>query len=920
MLQAGLRRTALARGAPLYHFVAWGATLPPMRCPSCGRKVPSGGGRCYACQTQAPTAIEERADATADDVQTLLVRPTDATVDDVSTLHRGGGSGPVPLVGRDNERDRVAALWRKVGRGQTLRVLLVRGPEGIGKTRFIEHCIGRIERGSNPPMAVLRARPPEVDGQRGSAFAAMVRRQLAVPVGASTEEGRRRLLAAVRERLPGTAAFDVASLLGRLLDLPSPGAGALHLVGDALERRMARALSALLRSDGPTLLWIDAVDRLGPADQRLLRRVVGALQKQPVLVVATGRDTAGAAPPGTDVMGIDLAPLDDAAVGQMVRALLAKCPDVPPDLIAAVNVRAQGNPRAIEGAVHVLMGRGVVRTERPVWSVDLALLADRELPADPAALLGALIRGLPREDRRVLDAGAIQGREFVLAGVLACLCADERAADDFWVQDPRRRRAEAALERLQANELVEVSGPDRWRLVDERTADLVLAGVEEERLARWRRVIAQWLEGRGDADGREAAAEFWEAGGRPARAAAGHKAAGDRAAERFAADEAVDRYTRALELLDDADFRQRLELRRALGDVRDGIGDHKGAVKEFEAMLRDCAAAQTAGDAALALRRIGEVRGGAGDWDRARLSLGRARALYEAVGDVIGVATTLEALGQVELYRGSPRSMAEAQANVELALRLRRETGDDVGVAHSYHYLGWIHGDAGRDAEAQAAYEAAIRIRRGSGDRGGLVRSLNNLGDIHVAFGRHEAGRQRLAESLEECEAIGLASVRPTILVNLARSHLDTGDLADAADWTERADKALEGVDDRLTVVDLHLLKSRLLQALGEQAQAVEQGEAAGRLVEAMEGSYQQGVVLRRLAELHSATLYDPSGGQGSAGKAEELFGRSVAVLEAAGHDLELAQTLDAYGRFLTERGRRDEASALSRRASALRT
>ncbi len=908
-----------------------------MRCSSCGRNVPEDRQRCYACEVEASTAIEDsparggpddddapREDRTADDIQTLLVRPddskvaTDATSDDV-TMHQGSKTAPAPLVGRDAERDRVDALWRKVCSGETLRVLLVRGPEGIGKTRFVQHCLARLERSSDPPVAVLRARPPEVDGFRGSAFADMVRRQLNIAVGLAAEEGRRRLLSSVRERLPGTAAFDVASLLGRLLDLPFPGAGALHLEGEALERRMARAVSALLRADRRTVLWIDAVDRLGPSDGRLLRRVVGALQRQKVLVIASGRDTAGAAPPGTDLEGIDLGPLDEAASQRMVRSLLARCPDVPPELLSRVVNRAQGNPRAIEGAVHVLIGQGVVDTDRPLWTVDLKRLGAGDLPEGPAELLRLRIRALPRDDRRVLEAGSVQGREFQLPGVLACLMADERPADDFWVDDPRRRRAEAALERLKATELIVPTAEERWRLVDDRTCDLVRTFIEDERLARWRRVVASWLEARGDAEGREAAAEFWEAGDRPARAALGHRAAGDRAADRFASDEAIDSYTRALELLDDADFRERLGIRSALGDVRDAAGDHKGAVREFEAMLRDSAAARAPESAAFALRRIGEVRGGAGDWDAGRVCLGRARALYEAVGDLIGVATALEALGRVELYRGSPTSMADAQANVELALRLRREAGDEVGIAQSYHYLGWVHADAGRDSEAQGAYEAAIRIRRESGDRGGLVRSLNNLGDIHVAYGRHDAGREVLVESLQECEAIGLASVRPTILVNLARTYLDTGDLAEAADWTERAEQALEGVDDRLTLVDLHLLKSRLLQSLGEQTQAVEQGEAAGRLVDAMEGSYQQGVVMRRLAELHSATLYDPAGGKESADKAATLFERSIFVLEAAGHDLELANTLDAFARFLTERGRRDEAKPLSRRAAGLR-
>ena len=903
-----------------------------MRCSTCGRRVPDGRERCYACEVDAPTAIEKEprrhGDSTVDDIQTVLSRaaedPADQTVDEVSTLQRRIKIGPAPFVGRDDERERILGAWRAVARGGTLRLLLVRGPEGIGKTRLVEHCLRRMERGERSPAAVLRGRPPEVDAGRGSAFEAMIRDRLDVPLELAPEEGRRRLLEAVRERVPGPAAFDVASLLGRLLHLPFPGSAALKLEGDALERRLGRAISNLLGAEaaaGPVIIWIDAIDRLGPQDRLLMRRIVGALQRERVLMVASGRDPGDAIPPGVDLVAVDLGPLDEPSSRRIVTSLLSKCPDVPETLLGRVAERSQGNPRALEGAVHVLIGQGVVDTQSGVWSVDRDRLDAGELPEGPEDVLRARISGLAREDRRLLEAGAVQGREFRLPAALACLMADERPADDFWVEDPRRRRVEAALERLVGAELVDAgeSDTETWRMIDDRTADLAREGIDPERLGRWRRVLAVWLENRGDRAGVEAAAEFWEAGGRPARAAKGHKAAGDRAAEEFRSDEAIRSYTRALELLDDADFQQCMELRSELGNVRDAIGDHKGAIKEFEAMLRDSAVATDAGVAALALRRIGEVRGAAGDWDQARLCLGRARALYEAVGDLIGVATALEALGQVELYRGSPRSMTDAQANVELALRLRQEAGDGVGVAQSYHYLGWIHADSGRDADAQGAYQAAIRIRRDSGDRAGLVRSLNNLGDIHVAFGRHAEGMEVLLEALFECESIGLAAVRPTILVNLARTRLDTGDLAEAADWIEQAEQALEGVDDRLTRVEIHLLNSRLLQALGEQRQAVEQAQAAGRIVEAMEGSYQQGVVMRRLAELHSATLYDPSGGQEATAKANELFERSVAVLEGSGHELELAHTLDAYARFCKERGRAEEATRMTRRAAELR-
>ena len=125
-------------------------------------------------------------------------------------------------------------------------------------------------------------------------------------------------------------------------------------------------------------------------------------------------------------------------------------------------------------------------------------------------------------------------------------------------------------------------------------------------------------------------------------------------------------------------------------------------------------------------------------------------------------------------------------------------------------------------------------------------------------------------------------------------------------------------MEDPLDRVEVDLLASRLLQSLGEQSKALDRVRNAAKLVDGMAGADQQGAVLRRMGELVSATLYDPLADDTTGGRAEAYFKRSLELLQASGNDMEMARTLDAYGRYLVERGRPDPGNEYRRRAARI--
>jgi len=925
---------------------ACGRALATGRCRSCGGAVPAGRDLCFTCHVSAPTAVddppppEERRGLRHGDPEAdvaTVVMFTDA--EDTSKITRNRAltgeewtfhGVAVPFVGRKAEREALLDAWETVVERKVVRGVVVRGPEGVGKSRLVDD-LRRLLEAQGPKPAAVYAGSAARGGSAGDFLGRLVRSRLGVADAGTPDRGREALIQAARDCLPEEEAFNVARLLGVLCRLPLPGSSSFPLAGEVLQGRTWKALARFIAAEtrrGAVLLWVDDFDKAGAAEVRALRAVASALEGHPVLIVVSGREAADSPVPGADDFTISVSPLRSADSARLLRALLVRCPAVPPRLKDFVIRRSGGNPRALEGLVRVLVAQGIVRVQEGAWRIDEARLEGGEVPADLDGLLRVRLDGLLSRDRATLEAAALQGDRFEVGGVVACLLADEPPDEDFWLEEHREVRIQQSLDRLVSGDLVRprpgassASGLDQrtYRFRDPAARETALGRADPERLVRWHRILAGWLEHRGQDDpGRLAeAAPHWEAGGRRSRAGRCHRAAGDLAAAAFRADEAVACYTRALDQLDDEDLTERLAVREALGRVRHVAGDFLGARAEFRAMLRDTAAARDPRAGARALRRIGATWRDLGDWDRSVRALSRARELFEEEGDLLGVAGCLEDLGKVLLQRGSPHGRNEAHANFELALHLRKEAGDPVGTAKPLHLLGWVLSDFGRFEEARSCYKEAIRIRRTTGDRDGLVRSLNNLGDMYVDAGRHPKGRSYLMQALAECDEIGHGSMRPTVLANLARSYLDTKDLADAARWLERAEQALEGMEARLDQVEVDLLFSRLLQGLGEQAQALERVRHAARLVEDMAGSDQQGQVLRRMAELVSATLYDPEAGDTGA-RAERYFKRSLEVLQASGNEIEMARTLDAYGRFLVERGRPDPGQEYRRRAARI--
>ncbi|WP_456942617.1 ATP-binding protein [Geodermatophilus sp. SYSU D00525] len=288
-----------------------------------------------------------------------------------------------PLVGRATElATLLAAVDRAVaGRGAAV---LVAGDAGVGKSRLLDELAGRAAaRG----LRVLTGHCVDL-GEVGLPYLPFV--DLLRPVADELGDGAAALFAARSAAAREPEAADLGSPVRALR--PPVDDGRLQLF-----EAVATALSGLA-ADTPLLVVLEDLHWADRSSRDLVRYLLARLAGEPVAVVASYRsdDLHRRHPlrpllaelvrlPGVE--RLDLGPLPDADVQQLVRGLAAGVPDRTVDDVVA---RAEGNAFYAEE----LLAAGLAGESLPLLLTDVLLARVEQLtPAGQQVLRVAAVAG-----------------------------------------------------------------------------------------------------------------------------------------------------------------------------------------------------------------------------------------------------------------------------------------------------------------------------------------------------------------------------------------------------------------------------------------------------------------------------------------------------------------------------------------------
>lgn len=809
--------------------------------------------------------------------------------------------GTAPFVGREREYAWLVAQWR-AGTGA---VVLIEGEAGVGKSRLVEEFLGYAAgegarvlrasagRGEHLPYAPLlgalraciEARPPSAD-LTPATRAALNELLPELAEGAGT-------LPVLPELSAREAQARLAAALVSLIALCVP-AGAILFFDDA--HRADRSTLALLPALPPDLtVVLTTRSEEAPADHPL-RHALHPLQR-------VGR-----------LATLSLGPLAPDAVAGLVCQLAG---EALPELAEWVTARAQGNPLFILASVQWMFEQGELYVD-PAGRWRLTHTPTEAAPPTVRAVIEERLRRLARTPRRLFDLMAVIGGDADFALLRQAAQLEEGPALD-------------ALDvLLDARLIVEprAAGRGEFAPAHDRYVEVAYATLPTVRRRQLHRLAAEGLAATaGDPDAvAPAVAQHFERAQDAVAAFPWLVRAGDAAARRYAYDDAVAFYRRAI---DDAGgevgpvYERLGRIAHHAARYEDGVAAYGRALDYWQASgdaeaqarvrlgLAECHREMSAFGAA-----VGHARAALETAEalverpdlvaRAHVVLSNAfrtgqlappttiRAHLEEAGALAERAQEWQTVGEAHFWLGvvtvNGGDAARAVDHDRAALARFRQTGDAGWQAIALNNLAYHCLLAGRSTEALAAAQEGVSLARAVGARNSEGWLLSTLGEIQLHLGQLEVARAMLEEGLAFVEAWGPPRLRPGFQHDLARVAIAREDWSGAeallsAAIAGAAETAPQFVPRlRIALAEAHL-------GAGDAAQALDEACAGRAAAAAKQQRSVEGRAWRIVAEAQARL------GDGAA--AEAAFERSLDLLEGVGDALEAARTCAAWGEAL---------------------
>ena len=737
-------------------------------------------------------------------------------------------------------REALVALGRREG-----RFVLLQGDAGVGKSRLVRE-VSELARKRHLPVYSARAYP------FSDTPLAPFRDLVASITGVTPRDGRDQIRSKLdllgQIRLPRA---DIATLTW-LFDPDDRTRPPLSYRDQLLEvtRRLMRGLS----QDGPVLVVLEDVQHMDKLEHELLQQVVRVTRGQGLLLLATCSNEEASTLRRAAAATIELAPLNQDALAQLVAELL-HAREIDPALAALIANDAAGNPKYVLEMLKALDRSGFLERE----GQRVALSSDAEAPAIPHTLRGlfaARIDDLSPGTKGVLQVGATIGMRVPLPLLEECVgprqareACQELLTKSIWREKQRTNEPTAeftseAFWEVVGSSMLGEQLREAHRLVAEGMLRLYQDELDPhlESLARHQQVAGDWVE-----------------------ATRNLGRAGDLHRRHAFLDLALARYEQALGI-----FAQQSELKgphggaiawneislhRRAGEVALLRGRIRRAERYLQVALEESSEHGFQQEEAATCLGLGKVCMAVPRRLEARAYLEQARELADLLGDEDLALASLEALGQLALDEGDSdeagllyqraldrdggRSelgvrallglanrairmddLKAATEHLQRAKQLAQDLGDRILMGRAENNLGIIHHCRGDYEGALGHFERALEIREGIGYRVGTVVNHHNIGDTHLRLGQHARAYAAFSESM------GLAldsDWKPGVTMNaLFLGYLD----ADRGDETG-LDRLADAIREARRTRDLSLvgtgqwLQARWLARQGRRDEAL---------------------------------------------------------------------------------------------------
>jgi predicted ATPase/class 3 adenylate cyclase len=271
--------------------------------------------------------------------------------------------------------------------------------------------------------------------------------------------------------------------------------------------------------------------------------------------------------------------------------------------------------------------------------------------------------------------------------------------------------------------------------------------------------------------------------------------AGEQAAARFANEEAITYFTRALELTPADEVRERYELllgRTAVYHLAGMRDEQAEDLVRLQLLADDLAEPATQATVVIHFANYYEA---ISDYGAAELSARQAVEWAEKANDLQLKIKGLISWGVALLRRGE---LEASKQPFEKALALATKLNDKPGQANCLHLLGTVFYNFGDLTYSRFYLEEALSLRRELENLPAQASSLTNLVAVYHALGDYALSEKIVQEALMISQKIGNRRQEATVLNNLAAIHHTLGRLETARAEHQRALSLYQALDNRL--------------------------------------------------------------------------------------------------------------------------
>lgn len=663
------------------------------------------------------------------------------------------------LHGRDEEYGLLCEAWGGAAGGKGGMVLL-EGEAGIGKTRLVDAFLQTLRShdahvlyGNYSPSGGLGALTDALTARFGTA---------------GMEDSLEPYMRVTPRLVPAFAA---------LVQHRIPPAGSESLSIEGMHAVFVNLMKAM--AEEKPLLWIvEDLHFAPPESRKVVLSLARAVEGNRVLLLATARQGI----PEDEVANfsrlgafrkVSLARLPRKVVVDLLKEAL-RSSTLAERLGGKIADKSDGVPYFVFEMLRGLQEGNYIRKKADGSYIETQIVTEIEIPSSVRDLIDARLRSLSREERALLDVGAVQGMEF-----------DPELVS--MVLDLKVMRVLQDLAEIERRTGVVVGGGDTYRFDQRHIHDVVMGAMMGRLLREYHASLAAAFlerEGLAEADPRNLTgpqaiflANHFLRGSRPAEGAPFLLPAVDHLLAAHREEEALALLDRALGPGGRMGGAERMEALLKVGPLRRNLG----RPEEGEAALEEAVTlADGAGEAiprARARRALATFLTEAGRGQEAMEFLQQALPMAREGEDPLEEGQLETSLGLClwRLGRGS-----EGRVRLEKALEIHRKAGDGAGEARAMGGLGAVLGEGGLHAEARAYKERALEMARAAGNRRDEARQTGNLGEDDRAAGMYGAAMERYATACALARETGFRALEAVSLHNLGETLNTLGDIPEA--------------------------------------------------------------------------------------------------------------------------------------------